>query len=254
MKSSVWLRCGWLAGFAFSLPAQDAASLYREGLRLFSQGKSEAAAASLQQSVALQPSDATAWKALGVVLASRGDYARAESAFGNACERQPALQDACLYYGRSLYLLDNFVPAMVALRGALKVSDTAEGHRLLALSLEALGHVAEAEPEFLAALRLGGNTPADEDPGIDYGVFLYRQGRTAQALGPLGSVLERHSDSARAHLELGCLLLSLDRLEEAAQHLERAVALHDSPRAHQLLGKTYLRQGKNEAAEAHLKR
>ena len=254
MVSRVWLTCGWLAGLAFFLPAQDATSLYREGLRLFGEGKSDAAAASLQQSLVIQPANASAWKALGVVFATRGDYERAEPAFRNACERQPGLADACLYYGRSLYLLDRFAPAIDTLRGALKGRDTVEGHRLLALSLEALGRAVEAEREFLAALRLGGKTSPDEDPGIDYGVFLYRQGRTAQALERLGAALERHSDSARAHLELGCVLLSLDRLEEAAQHLERAIALHDSPRAHQLLGKTYLRQGKYEAAETHLKR
>jgi tetratricopeptide (TPR) repeat protein len=162
--------------------------------------------------------------------------------------------DACLFYGRSLYLLDRFALAIDTLRGALKVSQTVEGHRLLALSLEALGRPAEAEPEFLAALQLGAKTTPDEDPGIDYGVFLYRQGRTAQALEPLGAALERHSSSARAHLELGCVLLALDRLDEAARHLERALALHDSPRAHQLLAKTYLRQAKPQAAEAHLKR
>jgi hypothetical protein len=63
--------------------------------------------------------------------------------------------DACLFYGRSLYLLDRFALAIDTLRGALKVSQTVEGHRLLALSLEALGRPAEAEPEFLAALQRG---------------------------------------------------------------------------------------------------
>jgi tetratricopeptide (TPR) repeat protein len=254
MRSGVSWKFGLLAGLAFFLPAQDAASLYREGLRLFAEGKSEAAAASLEQSLGIQPANAAAWKALGVVYASRGDYERAEPAFRNACERQPTLADACLYHGRSLYLLDRFTPAIDILRRALKGSDTVEGHRLLALSLEAAGRTAEAEAGFVAALRLGGKTPPDEDPGIDYGVFLYRQGRTVQALAPLDAAIERHPDSARAHLELGCVLLSLDRLEEAARHLERSLALHDSPRAHQLLGKAYLRQGKYEAAEVHLKR
>jgi tetratricopeptide (TPR) repeat protein len=254
MWYGAWWKFGFLAGLAFFLPAQDAASLYREGLRLFAEGKPEAAAASLEQSVRIQPTNAAAWKALGVVYASRGDYERAEPAFRNACERQPSLADACLYYGRSLYLLDRFVTAIDTLRRALKSSETVEGHRLLALSLEAAGRTAEAEPEFAAALRLGGKTPPDEDPGIDYGVFLYRQGRTVEALAPLGAAVERHPDSGRAHLELGCVLLSLDRLDEAARHLERSLALHDSARAHQLLGKTYLRQGKPEAAEVHLKR
>jgi Tfp pilus assembly protein PilF len=240
--------------YALSLAAQDAASLYQGGLRLFSEHQPQAAIASLRQSVALAPANAAAWKALGVVYASQGDYESAEPAFRNACERGPTLPDACLYHGRALYLLDRFPAAIEALHRALAAREAGEAHRLLALSLEALARPSEAEPEFRAAIRLARPTAPDEDPGIDYGVFLYRQARPAQAIDPLRDALARHPDSARAHLELGCVLLQLDRLEEAATHLERSLALRDTPRTHQLLAKTYLRQGKADAAEPHLKR
>jgi tetratricopeptide (TPR) repeat protein len=189
-----------------------------------------------------------------VVYASRGDYESAEPAFGKACELQPNLEDACLYHGRSLYLLDRFAPALNELGRALKAKDGAEVHRLMALSLEALGRAVEAEAEFRAALKLPHRGIGDEDPGIDYGVFLYRQGRTAEADSLLRGAVARHEDSARAHLELGCVLLALGRLEEAARELERSLGLRDSSRGHLLLGKTYLRMGKTEAAEPHLKR
>ena len=234
--------------------SQDAGQLFREGVRSFSAGKPDEAIASLRQSVALQPGNAAAWKALGVVYAARGDYENAEPAFRNACERQPKLEEACLYHGRSLYLLDRFPEAIQVLRRSNALHEGAEAHRLLALSLEATGSFAEAEPEFLLALRLTKGAAADEDPGIDYGVFLYRQGRAEQALEPLRSAVGRHADSARAHLELGCVLLSLNRLEEAAGHLERALSLKDTPRGHLLLGKTYLRLGRNADAEQHLRR
>jgi len=233
---------------------QDSQQLYREGIRLLTAGQTGAAAEMLRKSVALRPANAPAWKALGVVLASQGKTEDAEPAFRNACERDPSLEDACLYYGRVLYLLDRLEPALEALRQAVKIRDTGEARRLQALSLEALGRGAEAETEFRTAIRLGGSGSPDEDPGIDYGVFLYRQGRVADAVPPLESALQRHPDSARAHLELGCLLLALDRLSEAASHLERSLILKDSPRAHQLLAKAYLRMGKTELAEPHLKK
>jgi tetratricopeptide (TPR) repeat protein len=236
------------------LTAQDAGSLYRDGLRLFSERQPQAAIAALRQSVALQPANAAAWKALGVIHASQGDYQSAEPEFRNACERQPSLEDACLYHGRALYLLDRFPAAIETLRGALSVRESAEAHRLLALSLEALARAAEAEPEFRAAIKLVHPTAPDEDPGIDYGVFLYRQAKAEQAIDPIRAALARHPDSSRAHLELGCVLLQLDRLEEAATHLEKALALRDTPRTHQLLAKTYLRQGNPAKAEPHLKR
>jgi len=245
-----------LLGLAIPLVvgSQDAAALYKEGLRLFSERQPQAAVAALRQSVALQPANALVWKALGVVHASQGDYESAEPAFRNACERQPALEDACLYHGRSLYLLDRFPAALDALHRALALRETGEARRLLALSLEALGRPQEAEPEFRAAIRATGKTSPEEDPGIDYGVFLYRQARPEQSLEPLRAALERHPNSARAHLELGCVLLSLNQLDDAAAHLERSLALRDAPRTHLLLGKTYLRQGKPQAAEPHLKR
>jgi len=232
--------------------AQNAGELYREGERLFAAQHPEEAIAAFRRSVEIQPDFTPAWKAIGVIYASRGNFELAEPAFRNVCERQPSLEDACLYYGRSLYLLDRFTPALNALRRAIQTREGAEEHRLLALSLEALGRPSEAEPEFRTAIRLVRNSSPDEDPGIDYGVFLYRQARAGESLEPLRAALERHPDSARAHLELGCVLLSLDRLEDAADHLERSLALRPSSRAHLLLGKTYLRQGKPDAAAPHI--
>jgi len=60
--------------------------------------------------------------------------------------------------------------------------------------------------------------------GIDYGVYLFRQGRAEEAIVPLDAAARRHPDSFRAQLELGCVQLALDRLDEAAAHLQRAVA------------------------------
>src|SRR5436305_534163 len=90
------------AAFALS---QTADSLYQDGLRLFAEHRPSDAIAALQQSVAMQPAAAAAWQALGVVFASQGDFDRAEAPFRNACTRQPTLAGACLYYGRTLYLL-----------------------------------------------------------------------------------------------------------------------------------------------------
>ena len=233
---------------------QDAVELYRTGVSLFGRRQPQAAIQALQQSVALDPENAAAWKALGVVFASQGDMSHAEAPFRNACERQPSLQDACLYYGRTLYLADRFPAAIQVLRRAVAVQNSAETHRLLALSLEGDGKSAEAGDEFRTAIRLAANTSREEDPGIDYGVYLFRLGRLQEAIAPLEAVLGRHPDSARANLELGCVLLAADRVGDAAKKLERAVELSPaSARAHLLLGKAYLRLGREADAETHLR-
>jgi tetratricopeptide (TPR) repeat protein len=235
--------------------SQEAERLFHEGERLFGERNVDAAIAAFQRSVELRPEYAPAWKALGVVYASRGDFDRAETPFRNACERQPSLSDACLYHGRTLYLLNRFQAAIPVLYGTLQQEPrSAEAYRVLALSLEGLGRAAEAGAAFRDAVRLNRISSPDEDPGIDYGVFLTRQGHPEQAIGPLEDALKRHPDAGRGHLELGCTLLELDRLTEAAAHLEKSIALDPKAgRAHLLLGKVYLRLGKTEAAEEHLR-
>ena len=238
---------------------QDAERLFREGERLFGERNFDAAIGAFQRSVELRPEFAPAWKALGVVYASRGDFDRAEAPFRNACDRQPSLPDACLYHGRTLYLLNRFQAAIPVLHRTLqREARNTEAYRLLALSLEGLGRASEAGDAFREAVRLNRASLPDEDPGIDYGVFLTRQGHPEQAIGPLEDALKRHPDAARGHLELGCTLLELDRLTEAAGQLEKSIALGSlsapqSGRAHLLLGKVYLRLGKTEAAEEHLR-
>src|SRR6184192_1795424 len=129
------------------LPAarsQDASELYRSGTRLFTENKPEAAISALEEAVRLQPNLALAWKALGVIHASRGDFERAERPFRNACEIVPAPPDACLYYGRTLYLLDRFQSAIQVLQRSLKMAtENAETWRLIGLSQEGLGRTTE---------------------------------------------------------------------------------------------------------------
>jgi Flp pilus assembly protein TadD len=250
---------GKLALAALLLPvlawAQDAEELVRQGERFLAEHQWEAAFSALQRAVKLYPGHAPAWKALGVGYASQGNYDRAEPPFRIACKLQPSLPDACLYYGRTLYLLNRFQPAIEVLRRTVQGEPgNGEAYRLLALSLEASGQTTEAGDAFLQAVRLNRSSSPNDDPDIDYAVFLFRQGKAETALAPLESALKRHPDAARAHLELGCVLLSLGRISEAASHLERSLALDpQSARAHLLLGKVYLRLDKPEAAERHLR-
>ena len=221
-----------LFGIAFcnSDYAQDAEESYRAGTRAFEARDVPAAVAAFRKSLELRPDFAPAWKALGVVLASQADFEGAENAFRNACERQPGLADACLYQGRTLYLLNRFQPAVDVLRPVIqREKENSEAWRLLALSLEGLGEIPLAGNAFRNAVRFTRGASPNEDPGIDYGVYLFRQGRAEEALAPLDAAVKRHADSFRAHLELGCVQLALDRLEDAASHLERAIAL--DPRA-----------------------
>jgi Flp pilus assembly protein TadD len=223
---------------------------YQRGVRLMAEHQVEAAIAAFQEALKLRPDDAPIWKALGVASASQGDYQKAEEPFRKACSLNPRLPDACLYLGRTLYLQDRFESALEILRQA---NPSAQSRRIEAMSLEALGRAAEAKAAFEQAMQLPDHSPPNEDPGIDFGVFLFRQARAEDALPVLREAISRHPDASRAHLELGRLLLALDRVQESVSQLERAAALEPgNARAHLLLGKAYLRIGKAELAQREL--
>ena len=232
-------RAAFFCLLALAALAQESPQeLYRSGMRLLAAHKADDALAAFESAVKARPNYAEAWAAIGVVHASRREYAEAEEPFRRACSLNAALPDACLYYGRILYLEDRFAEALPVLRNAAERDPkNGEIYRIEALCFEALGRSKEAEEQFKRTLALGRGR-SNEDPAIDYGVFLYRAGRTEDALVPLRSAVERDPNSARAELEFGCALLELGRATEAAAHLERAAALDPaSERARLLLGK-----------------
>jgi len=165
--------------------------------------------------VEARPSDAGAWKALGLLRASRGRLEAAAEALEHACSLRPADAESCYYYGRSLFALGRYGDAVQPLESALRASPTElrwRVYRALARNFEWLGRGADAEQNFHQAIRLGrGRADSAEDPRVDFGSYLYRQGRTAEALAPLREAAAEASAGPRAHSELACCCNSTGR-------------------------------------------
>ena len=242
--------------------ADNAQSLYDQGVALFRQGRYDESAAALLRAASLAGRSAPVWKALGAAYAAQSKFEQAEEPFAKACKLDPKLADACYYSGRNRYTLNRFNESLDALRIALKNDERAwRVHTAMALDFEALGRADEAEQQFEKAMKLYSHAPAesveqpDEDPRIDYGAFLFRAGRIEDSLRPLTDAVSAHPDWARTQLELGRTLYQLGQNTEAAAHLERAVALEpDSQAAHLLLGKALLRLDRPAEAERHLEK
>ena len=101
--------------------AQDAEELFRQGGRLFAEGKPDAAIAAFLRAVELSSRlRASLESARRRLCVARRNFERAETPFRNACERPPSLPDACLYYGRTLYLLNRFQPAIDVFHAVLQ--------------------------------------------------------------------------------------------------------------------------------------
>jgi tetratricopeptide (TPR) repeat protein len=228
------------------------------GLVHFRAGRAAAARPLLERAVSLSPGSARAWKLLGLVTTSDGDLDRAVPALGKACELAPNDEEACYYFARDLHALGRYESAREPFERALRAAPKAmlpKVHRAVALNFAALGLAAEAERHFVTAVQLNGRAVREgEDPRVDYGAFLFRQGRTDEALRPLEQAVRDVPGSARANAEYGRVLLHLDKLDAAAACLEKAVALEPGNwNTHLLLGRAYLRLGRSSEGEREMR-
>lgn len=186
--------------FAVSLYGQNAADgitadeAGRLGLAHFRAGRAAAARPFFEAAVRLKPEDAQSWKLLGLVTTSIGDLDAAASALGKACELAPRDEEACYYLARNRYALGHYEAARAPFEKALLAAPEAmrpKVHRAMALNFVALGLPVEAERHFTEAIQLSGRVPRDsEDPRVDYGAFLFRQGRTEEAVRPLQQAVQ----------------------------------------------------------------
>ena len=203
------------------------------------------------------PGTAAAWKARGLSDISSGNMQAAVAALTKACDLDATDAESCYYLGRTLTGLARYEEAREPLQKALRAASRdfrAKAYRAVALNFAGLNLPREAESNFREAVRhyRGGKRP-EEDPRIDYGAFLGREGRLSEALSLLRQAAAAHPDSWRAHAELGRALLHSGDPRKAASSLERAVAL--SPKAWEvrlLLGRAYLQMDRVEDAEREL--
>ena len=84
------------------------------------------------------------------------------------------------------------------------------------------------------------------------GYVLLSVGRPAEAVPPLRRAVELEPDNANMHHNLGLALIQADRAHDAVETLQRAVLLQpDYPEAHDSLADALFRDGQTEAAIAH---
>lgn len=194
----------------------------------------------------------------GLKLAADGKLEPAVAAFAKACELAPQDEDSCYYMARTLFTLGRYQEACEPFEKARRAASKQKlvrVSRAAALNLTALGRFEEAERHFREAVgQIQGPPGVDGDPRIDYGAFLFRQGRAEAALPLLEEAVQESPGNPRARTELGRVQLHLGRREAAAASLEKAVELDPRSSAPRLLlGRTYLELGRTAEGEKQLR-
>jgi Tfp pilus assembly protein PilF len=176
---------GLVAAFCFAPDAMD------RGLNAFRQRDFNAAEREFLKATQERPKSAHAWKLLGMTYIAEEKLNQAEDASRKACDLDPREGNACYYLGHVRYTLGRFEPSLDAYRKAL-ANGGDRGRVLLGIAqtYEAMPDPHEAERYYKSAIDA--RAPHAE---IDYGMFLFKQGRGEESL----RILHRAGATAEAN-------------------------------------------------------
>jgi TonB family protein len=148
-------------------PAAPPSPERERGAELLTQGSFDAAAEALRRAVKRDPSDAEAWRMLGVSLGQSGDVKEARKAFEKVLKLRPASPDARAEFAYTLLLVGKERDARREAERALKLDPAHATARYVLTALKLRSGKAEAalkdaeallrlKPEFPAAAALAG--------------------------------------------------------------------------------------------------
>jgi tetratricopeptide (TPR) repeat protein len=163
------------------LPQRPASAAFEEATDAFQKGDFARARLAAERATIVEPRSAAAWKLLGMALAAQDRLEEAYPHFDRACSYSTSEPGACYYLGRSAYYLSRLPAAESAFRKAIQLpADKPRATLGLAMVMEASAKASEAEALFREAVQ------AKADGALrEYGLFLHRQGRSAEALDAL---------------------------------------------------------------------
>ena len=187
-------------------------------------GRTDDAAKALTEAADAMPGQAEVQAALGDVLALQRRYGEAVARYRTALHLEPQRADTKEHLARALYYSGAYAeaePMLAELAGASP--DFASGWMLSmrADCLLALGRVPEARYlyQYETKARQGAAAPLVGLAKCDI-----LQNHLTEARQALESALAREPKQAEANALVGYVLVALDRPDEAAGHLERALA------------------------------
>jgi len=188
----------------------------------------EAADASSQRALELDPASAEAHTSRGVALTLRRDYLGARREFDLALSLNPVLYEAHYFYGRACFTEGKFEDALLHYRNAWRVRP--EDYQAILLSMDALAKLGRHD-EVLEAARQGIKladahlelNPDDARAWYLSAAALVRLGQTDQALERGRRAFAVDPEDAGVLYNLGCTYALAGLSDAAIDHLNKAV-------------------------------
>jgi tetratricopeptide (TPR) repeat protein len=176
-------------------------------------------------------------------------------------ERSVALDgnnvEAWYFLGRCYYTASRLTDARKAFEKVLELdSHNAKAENNLGLIAESSGKTDEALTAYRNSIAWQeGEKHQSEQPYLNLGGLLITEDRPEEAIAPLQKAVELASSNAQCKLRLGIAYMRVGRLAEAQKELEAAVRLDPSDAAaHYQLGRYYKEIKRMDAAQAEFAR
>ena len=219
------------------------------GLRL---GRFEASIEYFEQLERLDPEDESSYVHRIEAYSQLGDHEQAEVMFYLAAQLEGDSAEAHFNMAGSLMARGLADQALGCLETVKQIDPNHPRlNARLGRATWMKGRLVQAQRHYLRQLRLD---PGDTETLMDLGLLLLEMDRPADASEKFRRLCELDPTHAGAHEQLGRMALHRGRLEAAHSSLELVLRLEASrPRAHQLLAEVALRRGRHDDARRHLR-
>jgi Tfp pilus assembly protein PilF len=174
-----------------------------------------------------------------------------------ALEKDSANKEAWYYLGRAYYTASRLPAARKAFERVLELDpQNARAENNIGLILESGGESDEALAAYRNAIAWQKpDSPSREQPYLNLGSLLTTLDRAQDAVAPLQQATAIAPNDPQGHLRLGTAYLHLHQLSEAERELREAVRLAPGDAAaHYQLGRCYKQAGKMAAAKTEFDR
>ena len=232
-------------------------ALYLLGFVLHRENKASESLEVYTKAAALKTPTGEDLKIVGLDYVLLNDYANAIKWLEKAVELDPKNKDSWYYLGRAYYSRSLLPQSRKAFLTVLNLDPReARAENNLGLILESEAKPNEALEAYRKAIEWQEGSPhRSEQPYLNLGNLLLELDRAGEAVAPLEKAVELGPDNANCHLKLGTAYLRTNRLTDAQRELEKAERLEPENAAiHYQLARVYKQTHQMDKAKIEFQR